>query len=284
MPAIRSHHWPSSLSCSPPERPTERLALSRLLSKFATQPIDIARARSHHKAFERRKPHRTVHALAAIDCAHARSVAKMHADELQIPARDSNFPCSTQRHIFVGGSVEAEAPEPCFPPGLRNGIGRRARRIGQVEGRVENRHLRQFRPYFSREPDCKQVRRVVKGREGRKALDVLDSGGVEHRSLPEALTAMNDPMANGIEMRQRVLFHKSGDRFDRGSDVLVGRLPGSTNPACFNLECAAAVTERLEGRFQEMPRLVIDVEHAKLQAGAAAIQNEYPQEPSAGTR
>lgn len=38
MPAIRSHHWPSSLSCSPPERPTERLALSRLLSKFATQP------------------------------------------------------------------------------------------------------------------------------------------------------------------------------------------------------------------------------------------------------
>lgn len=40
MPAIRSHHWPSSLSCSPPERPTERLALSRLLSKFATQPLD----------------------------------------------------------------------------------------------------------------------------------------------------------------------------------------------------------------------------------------------------
>jgi len=39
MPAIRSHHWPSSLSCSPPERPTERLALSRLLSKFATQPL-----------------------------------------------------------------------------------------------------------------------------------------------------------------------------------------------------------------------------------------------------
>jgi NAD(P)-dependent dehydrogenase (short-subunit alcohol dehydrogenase family) len=40
MPAIRSHHWPSSLSCSPPERPTERLALSRLLSKFATQPLE----------------------------------------------------------------------------------------------------------------------------------------------------------------------------------------------------------------------------------------------------
>src|SRR5690606_16544038 len=41
MPAIRSHHWPSSLSCSPPERPTERLALSRLLSKFATQPDEL---------------------------------------------------------------------------------------------------------------------------------------------------------------------------------------------------------------------------------------------------
>lgn len=41
MPAIRSHHWPSSLSCSPPERPTERLALSRLLSKFATQPAKL---------------------------------------------------------------------------------------------------------------------------------------------------------------------------------------------------------------------------------------------------
>jgi hypothetical protein len=41
MPAICSHHLPSSLSCLPPERSTEGLALSRPLSKFATQPPTI---------------------------------------------------------------------------------------------------------------------------------------------------------------------------------------------------------------------------------------------------
>src|SRR5690606_33922591 len=50
MPAIRSHHWPSSLSCSPPERPTERLALSRLLSKFATQPVMVGFIDAHRDA------------------------------------------------------------------------------------------------------------------------------------------------------------------------------------------------------------------------------------------
>jgi hypothetical protein len=47
-----------------------------------------------------------------------------------------------------------------------------------------------------------------------------------------------------------MLFEKSGNSFDGGRDVLVGRAPGLKSAANLHLELATAIAERLESSLQ----------------------------------
>src|SRR5580700_9705153 len=84
--------------------------------------IDVARARSHHDAFQRSESHAGVYALAVRDRGNGRAVAKMADDEPRRIRSNVQQLGGAPRGVLHADAVESIAPDSALEPGIRTGI------------------------------------------------------------------------------------------------------------------------------------------------------------------
>src|SRR5690606_30238133 len=108
--------------------------------------IDISGTGSHHQPLQRCHAHRTVHAVPAVDGTDAGPVSEMDAYQLEVGKRSADFLGCPLGHVFMGGSVEPIAAKAGLSPSRGHRIGCDERRVAEVEGCVEDRHLRYVWP------------------------------------------------------------------------------------------------------------------------------------------
>ena len=71
--------------------------------------IPVSYTHLHRQAVERGKAHRSIKALAAVDRADRRTVAKVAGDQAQLLERTAEHFCSLLGNILMAGAVEAVA-------------------------------------------------------------------------------------------------------------------------------------------------------------------------------
>mmetsp|Transcript_36424 Transcript_36424/g.91508 ORF Transcript_36424/g.91508 Transcript_36424/m.91508 type:complete len:287 (-) Transcript_36424:28-888(-) len=160
--------------------------------------VDVAAARGHDQAFQRRHAHGGVDAGAGLDAGHAAARAQVARDDVELPERAAYHVRDLLARIGVAGAVEAVPPDAVLACEL---LGHRVRvglgGHGHVEGGVEHSHLRHGEHRLGG-LNALQVGRVVQWRQraglldGGKHVVVDDDRGVEaaaavHHAVADAL-------------------------------------------------------------------------------------------------
>src|SRR5690606_20514922 len=111
--------------------------------------------------------HRTVHAVPTIDSTDAGPVSKMDAYQLEIGKWSPDFVRGPLGDVFVRGSVEPITAKASLSPSGGHRVGCHEGGIAEVEGCVEDRHLRYVRPQAAAQFDRLEIRRdVQRGQRG----------------------------------------------------------------------------------------------------------------------
>src|SRR5690606_8174496 len=199
----------------------------------------------------------------------------MDADQLKIGERAPDFLGSSFRHIFVGGAVKAVAAKAGIAPFGGNRIGRREVRIGEMEGRVEDRDLWEVGPQTTTEPDSLQIGRKVQRGEWRQGGNGLHRLVVEKGRRREFRTAMDDAVSHRLEPVEAEALQGGGharESFAGSGKGGSAPLIGFTMPEAI---LAGAVTTTLVGPLEHHVRIDLYVEEAELEAGPADDEDEY---------
>ena len=163
--------------------------------------IDVAAAGAHAEAGQRRQAHRGVDAAAVLDGSDRRTVAQMAGDDLQAVIRLAEDLGRPARHIAVRGAVEAvfadaELLIQIIGQGVHVGLGRH----GLVESRIEDGDLGNAGHGFLAGFDAGHVRRIVQRRQIEAGADRPLDFRCDQDGGGEFLTAMDDPVADGIDL------------------------------------------------------------------------------------
>lgn len=159
--------------------------------------VEVAGAGAHDQALERGHAHRGLDRLASVDRARRGAVAEVEHDGLEVGAATAEERGGRLRDELVRRAVEAVAADAVLV-GEIGGDRVRGRLRGDrvVEGRVEDRDVRDVGEGLLRGLDALEVRRVVQRGEVGEVLDVdLDEVGDERR-LVEALAAVDDAVSD----------------------------------------------------------------------------------------
>ena len=135
-----------------PRRPLCELSTSSTAVEVEAQPpgrvahevrLDVAAARTHHQALERREAHRGVHRAVVQDRGSAAPVAQVQGHHAQ-PFRGAAEQLGrTPGEVPVARAVGAVSADVVLVvPGLRDGVAMGHRRHRRVERGVEDRHVR----------------------------------------------------------------------------------------------------------------------------------------------
>ena len=98
--------------------------------------------------------------------------------------------------IFVGEAVEAVAAHALVVEGARQRVAVGVRRMPAVEGGVEAGHLRHVRVDLRREPDRRQVVRLVQRRQRRERGQPRQDGRIDAHRPVVVGTAVHDAVAD----------------------------------------------------------------------------------------
>ena len=190
--------------------------------------VELARPRAHRQAVERGEAHRALDAAPLAQRAHRGAAAEMGDDH---PAagdvgRDRAQPLGD---VFVGEAVEAVAAHALVVERARQRVAVGVRRMAAVEGGVEAGDLRHVRVDLLREPDRREVVRLVQRRQRRERGRA--GRARPHRPAPAGRSPGRRARRGG---RSRAARSRRGSRSQRRSSAVAagrsGRSAGAIAP------------------------------------------------------
>ena len=165
--------------------------------------IHISRPCSHDQAFERGHAHRGVDTAAMIDRTDGGAASQVAGDDFQLAHGAFQPGGRPEGNVLMVGAVESVTTDMfLFTELMGKGVGISVTGHGLVEGGVKNGHLRNGRQKSPHELNARQVVRVMQRRKVAGRTDRLDDVFVDQDSIREGRAAVNNPVADGIEITQ----------------------------------------------------------------------------------
>ncbi len=177
--------------------------------------VDVAAARAHDEAVERRHPHRRVLRSPTGDRGGRRTVAEVEHDLPQFTERTAEDVGDALAHVLVRRPVESVTADPILAGDVT--VDRECRcGGGQIveEGGVEDRDLRDAGKCRAQDLDTDGVGRVVQRREGGEPVDLGDDVIVDEHRLAEDGPAVHHAVTDRRE-RVRVEHTRVGELGER---------------------------------------------------------------------
>ena len=164
--------------------------------------VQIAAAGAHHQAGQRGHAHGGIDDLALIDCSDGRTVAQMAGDQLQALNGLLQILGSLVSHVLVAGAVEAVAADAVLLVVLiGDGVHISLRGHGAVESGIEDSDHRDIRAKdLAGSLDAEDAGRVVQRSQRAQLADGVDDFVGDQAAGLELLAAMDDAMANGVDL------------------------------------------------------------------------------------
>ena len=180
--------------------------------------IEVAAAGAHRQADQRRKAHRGVDALAAVDRADGGAVAEMAGYELQFLSRSAHDLGAVTGDIAVGSAVEAVAADAVILiVFVRHSVHICLARHGLMESGVEHCDHGHVAHDGLAGLDAGEVRGVVQRSERDALFDSVHDRSVNENGLGELLAAVEHTVADSVYLTH------GGDHAVLGAYELVDR-------------------------------------------------------------
>ncbi len=178
--------------------------------------VEVAAARAHHGAFERRKAHGCVDGFSVLDRGHTHTVANVAGDEVLVWQAFGAEPTDgLLGNVFVAGAVKAVTPNRVFfVEGVREWVEVGVFRQRGVEGGVEDRDVFGLGQQFLASADAFEIWGVVERGERVEFGQVSEDTGGDEGGLLVLFAAVHDAVADFFNFVWMVEVALLGQRFE----------------------------------------------------------------------